>query len=140
MNKPHHGDAMDPESLGLYAMSLERCDSRGGFTTGFYRRFLASSPEVARRFADTQIVRQAAMLRRALGYAGRADLAESGSLSLDHARMHGRSGMAIPAELYDLWLDCLVDTAREFDPEFDEETEAAWRAVMGRLAEIFRDA
>jgi len=37
---------------------------------------------------------------------------------------------AIGAALYDLWLDCLLDTVRACDPECFPEAEAAWEEVM----------
>lgn len=46
------------------------------------------------------------------------------------AKSHGKDKLNIPAEFYDLWLECLVDTAREHDPEFNPQVETAWRMVM----------
>ena len=36
----------------------------------------------------------------------------------------------IKPELYDLWLDRLVQAVGEFDPMFDPEIEAAWRRLL----------
>lgn len=36
----------------------------------------------------------------------------------------------IAPRLYDLWLETLIDTARDFDEQFDEEVELAWRLVL----------
>ena len=33
-------------------------------------------------------------------------------------------------ELYEAWLDSLIATARESDPDFDDELELAWRVVL----------
>ena len=38
--------------------------------------------------------------------------------------------MDIKPELYDLWLDRLLQAVAEFDPLFDMETETAWRRVL----------
>ena len=46
------------------------------------------------------------------------------------ARQHDRHHLNIEPDLYDLWLEALIDTVREFDNEFDEEIENAWRSVM----------
>jgi len=44
------------------------------------------------------------------------------------ARIHHRLGVA--GIDYDRWLDCLVDTVAEFDPECDTATELAWRWAL----------
>ena len=41
-----------------------------------------------------------------------------------------RAELDIKPELYDLWLDRLVQAVREFDPKFDPEIETAWRRVL----------
>jgi hypothetical protein len=46
------------------------------------------------------------------------------------ARMHSRAELDIKPELYDLWLEKLVQSARESDPMFDVETETAWHRVL----------
>ena len=46
------------------------------------------------------------------------------------AKLHGRAELDITPELYDLWLDRLVQAVREFDPMFDPEIETAWRRVL----------
>ncbi len=32
--------------------------------------------------------------------------------------------------LYDLWTECLIETARQHDPAFSDELERAWREVL----------
>jgi len=46
------------------------------------------------------------------------------------AARHGRKDLDIRAGLYDLWLDCLIETVRAHDPQISGEVEAAWREVM----------
>lgn len=36
----------------------------------------------------------------------------------------------IHPELYDLWLECLIETVAEFDDGFRDEVELAWRLVL----------
>ena len=43
------------------------------------------------------------------------------------AKLHSRAELDIKPELYDLWLDRLVQAVKEFDPMFDMEIETAWR-------------
>jgi hypothetical protein len=46
------------------------------------------------------------------------------------AKLHSRAEMDIKPELYDLWLDQLVQAVKEFDLMFAPETETAWRHVL----------
>ncbi len=46
------------------------------------------------------------------------------------ARIHGVRGHQIGPDLYDKWLDSLVATVREIDPQADEMVALAWRIVM----------
>ena len=48
------------------------------------------------------------------------------------AERHGRRGAEIPPGLYSVWLDCLVETVRQFDSKFNEEVETAWRVVFSK--------
>lgn len=42
---------------------------------------------------------------------------------------HGQHGLNIAPELYPIWLDTLMDTVRNHDPEATDDVEAAWRVV-----------
>lgn len=97
----------------------------------FYRQFLNSSEEIAERFRNTDMDRQRTMLKKSFY----SLLTFYASSNADHyleqiARSHDRSHLAIRPELYDLWLEALIDTARKFDQEFDSSTELAWRLIM----------
>ena len=46
------------------------------------------------------------------------------------AERHSSGHLGIGAELYDLWLDSLVATVREFDPQFGPAVEQAWEDTM----------
>ena len=46
------------------------------------------------------------------------------------ARLHGREQLDLPAKFYDIWLDCVLETVKELDQQFDEKTEASWRTMM----------
>ncbi|MEO7726887.1 MAG: hypothetical protein ABIS45_06505, partial [Burkholderiales bacterium] len=46
------------------------------------------------------------------------------------AMSHSRAGFDIMPELYDLWLERLLQTVWEFDPLFDVEFNTAWRNVL----------
>ena len=42
----------------------------------------------------------------------------------------GGQDLDIRPGLYDAWLDCLIQSVREYDPDFTDEIEELWRDVM----------
>ena len=113
--------------------SLERCTQRRQeFFEVFYRRFSVSSDEVAAKFAGTNLKAQARALRESfylLFSAIGGDPEAWQSLELRAIR-HDQRHLDIRPGLYDLWLECLLETIRDFDPEADAAIEAAWRRTM----------
>ena len=122
---------MHERDVELFNDSLERCSGRPDFLRRFYTLFLASSDTVAKKFEHTDLKEQARMLRTSL-YT--MMLASGGSERTAHlerlAKLHSKAELDIRPELYDLWLDRLVQAVREFDPMFDQEIETAWRRVL----------
>lgn len=128
-------EPVDPESLEVFERSLERCGRDRTFLDRFYERFLASSPEVEERFADTDLEHQKRALRASfhvLLLAAENPDSTGAREYLEHlAERHSASQMDIGADLYDLWLDSLLETVRVLDPKFELEIERAWEEVMG---------
>jgi len=51
--------------------------------------------------------------------------------SAEHiAESHSANGYNISPELYDYWLDSLMEVVLAFDRDFDEEVDLAWRMIM----------
>ena len=124
---------MDQAILDAFDASLRRCNSTSGFLDFFYKRFLASSPKVREKFADTDFVRQKRALRASLHFMLLAAQDENEGFPAymeDLATRHSRKDLGIGAELYDYWLDSLIDTVRVCDPHCTPEIEQAWEQVM----------
>lgn len=122
---------MNERDIELFNDSMERCSSRSDFLTRFYTAFLASSDEVAAKFEHTDLKKQARMLKVSLYIMMLASDDSGRAAQLNQlAQRHSRAELDIKPELYDLWLDRLLQTAREVDPKFDAPTEAAWRHVL----------
>ena len=97
----------------------------------FYDNFMASSPEVAERFKQTDMARQREMLHRSLEEMVAFSASRSATEQMRRvARLHSRDHLDIPPSLYDLRLESLVQTLHEADPECTEEVELAWRVVL----------
>lgn len=111
-----------------YARVGARDLKESGFFDAFYRHFIQSSPEIAEKFKGTDMTRQREMLRMSLDHMiyfaiDKEETEEIARIAASHAK----SQADIPARLYDLWLESLLRTVREFDPEYNEEIESAWR-------------
>jgi len=125
---------MDPRSRDAFLASFNRCRASAGFLEAFYERFVASSEEIRAKFAQTDMKRQVRMLEDSLYVIAVAVQGEQGSLARGDlpriAARHSRSDRDIRPELYDLWLECLIEAVRSHDPQFSPEIEAAWRVTL----------
>jgi hemoglobin-like flavoprotein len=126
--------ALDEHTLKTFDASLARCNANPAFIERFYDIFLASSPKVVAKFANTDFVRQKVALRASLDTmrlaARDAQKAGPGQFLNGLAERHSSRQLNIGAELYDLWLDSLLAAANESDPNFSLEVQEAWERVM----------
>ena len=123
---------MDPSVLKTYEASLARCDQNPVFLDRFYEVFLASSPRVAEKFANTDFTGQKRALRESLNsmLMAAADPDHPEQYLHDIAQRHSSRQLAVGAEFYDYWLDSLLATVKECDPQFDARVQQAWEYVM----------
>lgn len=122
---------MSERDVELFNDSLERCMQDGDFLYRFYDLFLGSSDVVAKKFEHTDFLKQTRLLGKSLYVTMVPSDDPELALRLERlARRHSRADLDIKPELYDLWLEKLLQAAKEFDPMFDAETETAWRRVL----------
>ena len=131
---------MDSDRLEAYVGSLTRCLGVPAFLDRFYEIFLASSPEIAEKFKHTNFARQKVALGQSLYLMVMA--AEGGEAAVAYldriAERHGKHALDIRPELYEVWLNALIATARELDSEFDDATEAVWREMIRPGIEVMQ--
>lgn len=94
----------------------------------FYEIFLAS-PRVRVLFAKTDMARQVNMLRHSMYELVTFYVTGTLTESLRHVA-HIHQQLAIAPDLYDRWLDALIATVAEFDPDYDELIADAWRLAL----------
>jgi hemoglobin-like flavoprotein len=104
-------------------------------TYGFYKRFyqllIAADQKVDELFATTDMDRQIKMLMQSITYVMSFSATMKPDLEIEQiAEMHGKGKLGVPARFYDIWLESMIDTVREYDPKFDEHIETAWRVMM----------
>lgn len=135
---------MAPQTVEVFLTSLKRCLASPGFMDAFYERFVGSSEEVREKFKGTDMKRQARVVADSLYVVANAVQSEEGSFARSElprlAARHARTQRDIRPELYDLWIECLVDTVRATDAQFGPEVESAWREVLLFGADSIRKA
>lgn len=113
--------------------SFDRCLRKRDFLRRFYTIFTARHPDIAGRFRETNWDKQIFLLRH--GISASIMFASGTSLGDDEVerlrRSHGTSGYDIPGWMYDEWLESLIQTLAEFDPQWNEDLERRWRQAMG---------
>lgn len=125
---------MDEQIIRTFDASLRRCDASPDFLDRFYERFLSSSPKVKEKFAHTDFERQKRLLRASfylILMAAEDPDSDPGVYLEKIAVRHSASDLDIGSELYDLWLDSLLEVVKECDPHYDTEVEEAWDRMMG---------
>jgi hemoglobin-like flavoprotein len=133
METPHaRGTELNEGDIELFNDSLERCTSGRRFLDRFYELFVASSTEVAAKFANTDFhVQKRAVKISFYMIVSTIEQKTEGNVHLERiAVRHSRKGLDIRPHLYDQWLECLIQAVREWDPLFSDGTEQAWRRVV----------
>lgn len=133
---------MTSEPEDVFVASLKRCLAGPEFLKSFYDRFMSSSEEVREIFRNTDFKTQTRVLSESLFVVAILPQAKPDSPVWKEmaqlAKRHSRVDLKIAPPLYDLWLESLVDTAREHDPEFSPGIEAAWRQILSIGIEYMR--
>lgn len=119
--------------------SFQRCCGQGDdFFDAFYARLSEKAPEIGPMFAQTNMRRQNALLRRGIDnlLAHAEGVADASNELVRLGELHGRDQLDVRPDLYSLWVEALMESVRESDPQFDEMTEAAWRDVLASGIEL----
>jgi hemoglobin-like flavoprotein len=127
----------EPTPKDLFLQSVNRCVGNEAFFRAFYERFLGSSEEIKDKFRFTDFDKQNKMLARSLKLCAGATAGEAESLAeiTERATTHDRNHLDIEPRLYDVWLEAIVAAASEFDDEWTDSIEAAWRKILGHVVQ-----
>lgn len=131
-------NGMTEQEIQLFNDSFERVTNQPRFFDVFYDKFLSSSEEVADKFAATDLRRQKNMLKASLYLTMTAIVQRREDLSFLEpvAERHDRRHLDIRPELYDLWLDSLVEAVRLCDPQVDRQVTLVWRRALAKAIDF----
>lgn len=123
---------MERKTIELAKASYKRCRVANGFFESFYKEFFRICPQAEPMFAETDFERQHRLLQHALGLLlNHPSQKKSDPPILERlAERHSRADLDIDPSLYDSWLEALVTTVGEFDPQYTAEIGDAWRKAV----------
>jgi hemoglobin-like flavoprotein len=123
------------ETVRIAKASFDRCAANPDFLAGFYRRFFSVCPDAQPLFAGTDFPRQISLLRDAIGLLlisqFLADGAATGPTLLSKmAERHSRRGLNVEPRFYPPFIESLIASVQESDPEYSPAVERAWREAI----------
>jgi len=114
-----------------YQRALAFRDEGPQFLDRFYEIFFSKSPEIAELFETTHMGAQKTMLQDSLFYMRDFFIHRTANDYMERvAKVHGKAGRNARPELYDVWLESLIEAARECDPVFTDDIELAWKIAL----------
>jgi hemoglobin-like flavoprotein len=123
---------MENQDTRLVRQSFGRCTLNDDFLVTFYDLLTQSSGEIKAMFAHTDMPRQRQLLKGALihliSYAGGNEFSRDRINELGES--HSRTHLNVRPDLYEIWVDSLVNAVRRHDPNATPELEAAWRRIV----------
>lgn len=106
-------------------------DQADAFFGTFYQLLMDSSEAAKAAFQNTDMTKQKKMLRQSLIYMVSFGINGEPDAFIERlAQVHSRAEQDIAPELYDLWLEALINTVRKYDSRFNHEVELAWRMAL----------
>ena len=129
------------ESHDVVQTSFDRCLATGDFFQTFYDIFLATSPEIASKFAQTDFNKQKNLIKASVAMMIRLGTGNANARRILEkvGNTHSRQALDIRPELYDLWLDSLCKAIQRHDPDYSAELEALWRENMQEGIKLVTD-
>ena len=138
MSEEQDGEGVDYGAL--FSESFKRLT--GGvdghaFYMRFYEHFVERSEEIRKFFAESDMIAQATMIEFSLPFLTRFAQTHVCSKALAEIAK-GHAELGIPTQLYTDWVEALLQTVQERDPEHNEAVELAWRITLAPGVEFMR--
>lgn len=132
MPPPGADQKLPPEVIAVARESFGRCCATQDFFACFYRNFFRVRPDAAPLFAKTDFHRQHKLLQHAIGLllAFPNQPRTEPTILRRVADRHSRRELGINPSLYPPFVDSLIQTVREHDPQFSAATEDAWKRTL----------
>ncbi|MDQ6968728.1 MAG: globin [Mariprofundaceae bacterium] len=99
----------------------------------FYTRLMDADEEIRKKFETVDMTEQASLLSHAIvmSFLFVDKNQQVAKKCIDNVRKtHAQHNLNIAPELYDTWLECLLETVALCDPHANDELLNDWRHVM----------
>lgn len=120
--------------------SYGRCCRNERFFEAFYRTFREKSEEIRAMFENTDMAEQRRLLRAGISWLIMYSRGAPGTKLQSLGESHNRHGYDVNPALYGYWVDALLETVEDFDPQFDSELGLQWREVLRPGIELISGA
>ncbi|WP_295515911.1 globin domain-containing protein [uncultured Pseudomonas sp.] len=111
-------------------LSYGRCCASPAFFDDFYQGFLASSPQVREKFVHTDMAAQRLLLRQGIMNLVLVARGMPATKLRYLGESHSHARLDIGPELYELWIDCLLASLAQHDPDFSPALRQEWREAL----------
>lgn len=106
----------------------------------FYDILLHADPRIAALFKHTDFARQKELFLH--GLVSLLDYAEgkaSGKMAIKRlGELHSRKRMNIAPDMFIVWINSLIKTLAELDPNFSPQLEAEWRRALSPGIDVIK--
>ena len=113
-------------------------ERRNLFFSQFYDKFINSSESVKVAFQHTDMERQKNMLEDSLKHIIDFSSTKTTNSFLQALAIVHRKVNSIENEMYDLWLDAIIETIKEIDPEYTHQDGLAWKIMLSPGMEFMK--
>lgn len=116
----------------IFRQSIKRCSEVQAFVDRFLERVQSSCIAVRESLSTLEFEHQVGILKASFYYlllSSESALRERNLPGSGAGRAAKRSKHVDP-ELRRIWIDCLIETVHECDPQFDDDVEHAWRVMI----------
>ena len=108
------------------------------FYETFYNVFMNKSPAIRAKFVNTNMKTQHGLLRGGIMWLIMHARGMSDSKIRALGKSHSQGRMDIHPAMYELWVDALMETLHQHDPEFNLQLELIWRQTLKPSIDIIK--
>ena len=113
-------------------------DNEEEFFERFYQNFTNSDPLIRDAFKNTDMEKQKSMLRQAIVHMVMFFSNKKASDYFIKTSITHKDKYCIPTHLYDNFVDTLISTLQNYQPNFNNETAVAWRITLAPGIEFMK--
>jgi len=120
--------------------SYGRCLGNGDLISTFYDIFLASDPEIKKKFTKTDFDKQKKLLRHGLNlmimYAAESYAGKAGLKRIQES--HNKHNLNIDPKYYMIWRQSLLKAIEKHDRLYNKQVKNEWLTVLDKGIDFIR--